>query len=162
MFLKLRLFKKLFVFWNPCLFYPTIKLLKCSVADSLGSSPGKDFPCNGGDQIQFLGQEDLLEKGMATLSIILAWRIPWTEEPGRPQAMGPQGAWHDWVTKHCTLVAPSHTKELQTMLWSLCQHCIKLLHNHGCNSEFFLLSFKPSSQNGTPPRRKHGIGFVLS
>ena len=35
-----------------------------------------------------MGQEDALEKGMATHSSILAWRIPWTEEPGRPQSMG--------------------------------------------------------------------------
>ena len=38
-------------------------------------------------QVQFLGQEDLLEKGIATHSRILAWRIPWTEEPGGPQSM---------------------------------------------------------------------------
>ena len=39
---------------------------------------------------QFLGQEDLLEKGMAAHSSILAWRIPWTEEPGKLQSMGSQ------------------------------------------------------------------------
>ena len=38
--------------------------------------------------VQSLGQEDPLEKEMATHSSILAWRIPWTEEPGRLQAMG--------------------------------------------------------------------------
>ena len=43
-----------------------------------------------------LGQEDPLEKGMATHSNILAWRIPWTEEPGGLQSMGSQG---DWATK---------------------------------------------------------------
>ena len=37
-----------------------------------------------------LGWEDLLEKGMATHSSILAWRIPWTEKPGGPQSMGLQ------------------------------------------------------------------------
>ena len=41
-------------------------------------------------QIQSLGQEDLLEKGMATQSSVLAWRIPWTEEPGELQSMGLQ------------------------------------------------------------------------
>ena len=41
-------------------------------------------------QVQFLGQEDPLEKGMATHSNILAWRIPWTEESGRLQFMGKQ------------------------------------------------------------------------
>ena len=38
-------------------------------------------------RVQSLGQEDPLEKGMATHSSILAWRIPWTEEPGGPQSM---------------------------------------------------------------------------
>ena len=38
--------------------------------------------------VRSLGQEDPLEKEMATHSIILAWRIPWTEEPGRLQSMG--------------------------------------------------------------------------
>ena len=38
--------------------------------------------------VQSLGQEDPLEKGMATHSSILAWDIPWTEEPGRLQSMG--------------------------------------------------------------------------
>ena len=38
-------------------------------------------------QVQFLGPEDPPEKGMATHSSILAWRIPWTEEPGRLQSM---------------------------------------------------------------------------
>ena len=41
-------------------------------------------------RVQFLGQEDPLEKKMATHSSILAWRIPWTEEPGRLQSMGLQ------------------------------------------------------------------------
>ena len=38
--------------------------------------------------VQFLGQKDPLEKDMATTSSILAWRIPWTEEPGRLQSIG--------------------------------------------------------------------------
>ena len=41
-------------------------------------------------QVQFLGPEDPLEKEMATRSSILAWKIPWTEEPGRLQSMGSQ------------------------------------------------------------------------
>ena len=40
--------------------------------------------------VQSLGQEDLLEKEMATHSSILAWKIPWMEEPGRLQSMGSQ------------------------------------------------------------------------
>ena len=41
-------------------------------------------------QVQSLDQEDLLEEEMATLSSILAWEIPWTEEPGRYQSIGSQ------------------------------------------------------------------------
>ena len=46
-------------------------------------------------RVQSLGQEDLLEKEMATHSSILAWRIPWMEEPGRLQSMGLQRVGHD-------------------------------------------------------------------
>ena len=48
--------------------------------------------------VQSLGQENSLEKEMATHSSILAWRIPWTEEPGRLQFMGSQRVGHDWAT----------------------------------------------------------------
>ena len=46
-------------------------------------------------QVQSLGQQDPLEKGMAAHSSILAWRIPWTEEPGRLQSMGLQRVGHN-------------------------------------------------------------------
>ena len=46
-------------------------------------------------QVQSLGQEDLLEKEMATHSSVLAWKIPWTEVPGRLQSMGLQRVGHD-------------------------------------------------------------------
>ena len=46
-------------------------------------------------RVQLLGQEDPMEKGMATHLSILAWRIPWTEEPGGLQSMGSQRAGHD-------------------------------------------------------------------
>ena len=45
--------------------------------------------------VQSLGQEDPLEKEMATHSNTLAWKIPWTEEPGRLQSMGSQKVGHD-------------------------------------------------------------------
>ena len=46
-------------------------------------------------QVQSLGQEDPLEKGMAVHSSIVAWRIPWAEEPGRLQSIGSQKVGHD-------------------------------------------------------------------
>ena len=52
------------------------------------NSFGKGSACNAGGLFRFLGWEDALEKETATYSTILAWRIPWTEEPGRLQSMG--------------------------------------------------------------------------
>ena len=54
--------------------------------------------------VQCLHWEDPLEKGMATHSSILAWRIPWTEEPGGLQSMGSQRAGHDSVTNTKSLI----------------------------------------------------------
>ena len=58
----------------------------------------KRLPAMRETQVQSLDWEDLLEEEMATHSSILAWRIPWTEEPGRLQSMGSQRVGHDWVT----------------------------------------------------------------
>ena len=55
----------------------------------------KNPPANTGA----LGREDPLKKGMATHSSILAWEIPWTEEPGGLQSMGLQRVGHDLATK---------------------------------------------------------------
>ena len=46
-------------------------------------------------RVRSLGREDPLEKEMATHSNILAWKIPWTEEPGRPQSVGSQRVGHN-------------------------------------------------------------------
>ena len=63
---------------------------------SLVSQKAKNLPRMQDICFQFLGKEDPLEKGRATHSSILAWRIPWTEEPGRLQFMGSQRIRHDW------------------------------------------------------------------
>ena len=55
----------------------------------------KNLPAMGETQVQSLGQEDSLEKGMATHSSILTRRIPWTEEPGGLQSTGSQRVGHD-------------------------------------------------------------------
>ena len=65
-----------------------------------------------------LGWEDPLEEGMATLPSILAWRIPWTGEPGGLQSMGSQRVRHDWATMR------SHT------LFSRFSPTIYLIHNN--------------------------------
>ena len=55
----------------------------------------KNVPAIQKTQGQSLGQEDALEKGRATHSSILAWRIPWTEAPGGLQSLGSQRVGHD-------------------------------------------------------------------
>ena len=53
----------------------------------------KNPPAMQDTWVRSLGQEDALEEDMATHSSILAWRIPWTEEPGGLQSLG----WHSWT-----------------------------------------------------------------
>ena len=68
---------------------------RCQSASALGGSPGslvaqmtKNLPVMQETLVQSLGGEDPLEEGMATPSSILAWRIPWSEEPGGLQFIG--------------------------------------------------------------------------
>ena len=74
-------------------------------------SDGKESAWNVGDCLQCsipeLGKP--LEKGMATYSSILAWRTPWTEDPGRLQSMGSPSTGHDWVTNTHTGRTDSQT-----------------------------------------------------
>ena len=65
---------------------------------SLEAQVVKDLPAMQETQIQSLSWEDPLEEGMATHSSILAWRIPWSEEPGTLQSIGSQRVGHDLVT----------------------------------------------------------------
>ena len=82
---------------SECILIPLLYSVKSQ--DLLGfpwGSAGKESTCNVGDLDLILGWEDSLEKGKATHFSILAWRIPWTEEPGGPQL---QRVTDDWVTK---------------------------------------------------------------
>ena len=60
-----------------------------------GGTDGKESACDAGDLGQSLDWEDPLEKGMATHSSILAWRIPWTEKPSGLQLWGRKKVGHD-------------------------------------------------------------------
>ena len=62
----------------------------------------KNLPAMQEIWVQSLGQLDPLEKGMATHSSILAWRIPWTEEPGGLQFTGSLRVGHNWATNNTT------------------------------------------------------------
>ena len=77
-----------------------IKLVECLNGTkrrwaSLVAQKVKNLPAVQETQVQSLDQKDPLEKGMATHSSILAWRIPWTEEPGGLQSIGLQRVGHD-------------------------------------------------------------------
>ena len=63
----------------------------------------KNLPAMQETQVQSLDWEDPLKKGMAIHSSIVAWRIPWTEEPRGPHSVELQRVWHDWATNTTTL-----------------------------------------------------------
>ena len=82
-------------------------LVHCSAPHcSLIAQSVKNLPAVQEIQVWSLGQEDPLEMEMATHSSILAWRIPWTEEPGGLQSMGLQRVWHNLATEHTAQLVP--------------------------------------------------------
>ena len=76
--------------------------------------------------VRSLGREDPLEKEMTTHSSILAWSIPWTEEPGRLQSMGSQRVGHDWATSP-HLTSWGSKEAIHTKCWQNSWHMVSLL-----------------------------------
>ena len=64
----------------------------------------KRLPTMQETQVRSLDQEESLEKGLATHSSVLAWKIPWTEEPGGLQSMGLQSVGHNLATNTFTFI----------------------------------------------------------
>ena len=90
---------------------------------SLVAQMVKNPPAMQETWVRSLGWEDPLEEGTATHSSILAWKIPWTEEPCRLQSMGSQRVGHDWATKHSTAqLAISPTCWTSSIHFTGCQH----------------------------------------
>ena len=90
----MRCYNHFFWFWfskNLVLIFPVAQMIK-------------NLPAMQETQVRSLGLEDPLEKGMAVHSSILAWRIPWTEEPGGLQSVGLQRIRHNWVTNTITTI----------------------------------------------------------
>ena len=73
---------------------------KTEFGASLVAQMIKSLPAMQETPVRSLGQEDALERGMATHSSILAWRYPWAEDPCRLQSMGLQRVGHNWATRH--------------------------------------------------------------
>ena len=63
----------------------------------------ENLPAMKETRVRSLGREDSLEEGIAAHSSILAWRTPWTEEPGGLQSMGSKRVGHNWETFHFTV-----------------------------------------------------------
>ena len=95
----------------------------------------KNLPANAGDirdTGSSVGREDPLEEVMATHFSILAWRIPWTEEPGGLQFIGLQRIGHDWsnlahICMDYEFMEDSHLHHIKFNLWSTVLNCTKLL-----------------------------------
>ena len=85
----------------------------------------KNLPAIQETWVPSLGWEDPLEKGMATHSSILAWRIPWTEEPGGLQSMGSQRVRHDWVTSTTNFTFQQYQNLCSLTPWCIyfCSRC---------------------------------------
>jgi len=92
---------------------------------SLVAQTMKNLPAMQETWVWSLGQKDPLEKGMAIHSSILAWRIPWTEEPGGLQSMGSQRVRHDWATD-TNFRLSNHNQALMVQTW-LCLKIMKWL-----------------------------------
>ena len=80
-------------------------------------------------RVQSLSQEDTLEKEMATHSRILAWEIPWTEEPGGLQSTGLQRVRHNWATKQ--------QQQTDSCYCSVAKSCLTLCDPMGCSASGF-------------------------
>ena len=78
----------------------------------------KNLPAVQKTQVQSLGWEDPLEKGMETHFSILAWRIPWTEEPGVLQSVKLLRVRHDAATRHTYNVLVSAVQQSESMIYT--------------------------------------------
>ena len=88
-----------------------------SYASSLMAEVVKNPPAMQETWVWSLGWEHPLEEEMATLSSMLAWRIPWTEEPGGLQSMWSQRAGHEWVANIHTSICISATWGQYPVFW---------------------------------------------
>ena len=85
----------------------TVSLLHTNINHPLVAQTVKNLPAMPETRVQSLGQEYPLEEEMATYSSVLAWKIPWTEEPCRLQSMGSRVR-HNWVTNTFTFCFSSN------------------------------------------------------
>ena len=96
--------KNLAVLWSIECTLTSVNVLQLQVLGFPDGTVVKNLPAKQKTWVWSLGSEDPLEAGMATYSSILAWEIPWTEEPGGLQSIGSQRVGHAWVTNTFTFL----------------------------------------------------------
>ena len=109
----------------------------------------KNLPAVQETQVQSLGRENLMDKGMATHPSILAWRFPWTEESGGLQSIGSQTFRHDWVTSNLYLTS-SPVQTRNSGLW----RSLSFLSTYILSSKFSAFSAHQPLQIALLPIKK--------
>ena len=99
------------------------------VRASLVAQMVKNLPAMQETWIPSLGWEDPLEKGVVTPSSSLAWRIPWSEEPGGLQFMGSQRVEHDWATNTWLHYTDEHVCQNSSNMSCTCPNLLSLVCN---------------------------------
>ena len=99
----------------------------------------KNLPAMRETRVQSLGQEDLLEKGMATHFGIHAWRISWTEEPGGLQSMGSQRVRHNWRTTAFTF-SNMTTGDLRVGIMTFSVQCCNINSQPNIEQEIWMIA----------------------
>ena len=95
--------------------------------------------------VQSLGKEDAPEEEMATQSHTLAWKIPWTEEPGRPQSMQLQRVRYDWAIKFSSVQLLSHVQLFVTPWTAACQASLSSTNSRSLPKFISIESVIPST-----------------
>ena len=116
---------------------------------SLVAQMVKCLPTKRETQVRSLGQEDPLEKEMANHSSIVAWKIPWTEEPDRLQSMGSQRVGHDWATSLTSLTCVTESLD--------CAAAINIVNQLYFNKK---MNFK-NHFNNSPPHTLENKGICI-
>ena len=105
----------------------------------------KNLPAIQETQVQILGQEAPLEEEMATHSSMLAWKIPWTEEPGGLYSMELQRVRHNWMTNTHLHMIPYSTLTYYSMGLIYCLHIFFFFHLSVCYSDWVVSMILSSS-----------------
>ena len=118
-----------------------------------GGSVVRNLPAMQEMQVRSLGRKDSLREGVTTHSSILAWRIPWTEEPGRLQSMGSQRVRHDWSDlAHIQLIPACFIKILGFFSGDLKKCWLFILHSSVSHSVQFSRSVVSNSLRPNEPQ----------